>query len=66
MTSLMGAYCNGYLEVVKLLLEQNGIDINALTNEGKTAIILAAQRNIDIKSSKCLKSMKELLMMSNL
>ena len=45
MTSLMGASQNGYIEVVKLLLEQKEIDVNAENNDGKTAILLAAQKN---------------------
>ena len=33
-----------YLEVVKHLLEQKGIDVNAEDLNGKTAIILAAEK----------------------
>ena len=45
MTSLMGTSQNGYFEVVKLLLEQKGIDINAENKYGKTAILLASKNN---------------------
>ena len=41
MTSLIGASKNGHVEIVKLLLEQEGIDINAESNDGETAIIAA-------------------------
>ena len=45
MTSLMGATQNGHIEDVKLLLEQKGIDVNPEDLNGKTAIILAAEKN---------------------
>ena len=43
-TALILAAKNGYIEIVKKLLDTPGIDVNAVTPAGNTALIFAAQQ----------------------
>ena len=71
LTSLIAAALNRHVDVIKLLLEQEGIDVNAKTNFGTSAIKIAQLTSnseiIEIlKAQKGIKFKKNLVFSSDL